>query len=106
MYITIKNALKEFAMTASLSLLIGLSAAAQTSQPPQQYDNGQSGKNGSLALLNREANTPATQPSLAASAVAQSQIEPLLLLLFGLAVFVGATTVKHRKSSAHRETQS
>lgn len=106
MCITIKNALKKFTVTASLSLLIGLSAAAQSAQPTQ-YDNGQSGKNGgSLAILNREAKTPATQPSLAASANAQSQIEPLLLLLFGLAVFVGATTVKHRKSSSHRETQS
>ncbi|MDX2031947.1 MAG: hypothetical protein SF339_14825 [Blastocatellia bacterium] len=102
---TIKNAMKKFAMTASLSLLIGLSAAAQTTQPTP-YENAESNKTGSLALNNRGAGTPATQTAIEASAASQSQTEPLLLLLFGLAVFVGATTVKHKKSGGHRETQS
>lgn len=43
----------------------------------------------------KEATTPLVTPSTTSN----SQGEPLLLLLFGLAVFVGATTVKRKKSS-------
>ncbi len=41
----------------------------------------------------------ATTPLVTSSTTSNSQGEPLLLLLLGLAVFVGATTVKRKKSS-------
>ncbi len=90
---------KKILLTAAFSLLLSISAIAQTSA-------GESNKNDSLALIKREANPTATQATLSASGATQSQTEPLLLLLFGLAVFVGATTVKHKRANADRETRA
>jgi len=69
--------------------LIALAQGSEPARPDQT----------STALARLKSSPATTQGPFSTSTQSSATEEPLLLLLFGLAVFVGATTVKKRRSS-------
>ena len=97
--------LKKLAFLVMACPMLGLMLAGGVSaQPPQtkQPESLQSNKTGNLALVNRGPNALPVRPATQTTSLAGARLEtePLLLLLFGLVVFIGATTMKHRRSAA------
>ena len=99
--------LKKLALLAFTCLLLGTGVSAQTAPTPQP-EVLQSNKNGNLALVNRGQNSLPARPSAPTLAVAGTRVEtePLLLLLFGLVVFIGATTLKYKRPVTETEPQA